>query len=552
MTDFSLDVDDVLAGKKTSEEVVANSLMTPESRGAMDTLAGESTLNKVLSGAGSQFERMGRGAMMLPLQLAAPFSDQARQMLKEQTGKKLEADIVGRPLRKDPAGFAGSMLPGMAVPPAASFLGNAARYGALEFATDPADTLGERGLAALGAGAGAGAGHVLAGGLSKALQTPFGVRADPELSKVVDFARAKKVPIRGGDVTSPTSITRIAENISEHVPQSGEAFRITRQKDALQNLLFGNQKNLIAEGVKDVDNALNQANVSLWQPVYQAAATAPKGTMVRPLKLRASLMDLTNRFPDAINHVHDRVLRQQLETIAQSTPRNLRSLPFDQYRELQQAVGQVLGDAQRGAKSDVIPRAHVGAIRDAYAATKEDINRWGTHGGNMKAFKLYEGANKTFKDELLPWMKNDIVRKIKSGDYEQENEKFLRDILSPSNNTEVNLLLKYLAKTPGGEEAGLAAQLAKQTSRTSRRIHEGDPESVGYLGGVPWTSWLFGALTSPIAGAASTRPAQAMLMAPKETLRGSGPLGLVGRAARSAGALEGEQAEESLTQGLGY
>lgn len=430
----------------------------------------------LMAGAGQRFVDMGKGLEDLWFRareaLASGDKDAMAKIKQEYDAFKASEEerknLDAKYLNRAPGSGAGRLLTDVAVGTAmpvlrgAGMLSTAVKtalpYAGLEAATTEGD-LGDRLTAGLagGAGAAAGAGAVqLAGKGINAVRRKW---EDPVLKELYDWARSKGVDLTVGDL-NPASRFRAMENVGEHAPvlshRSGE---VDKQAGQLYEALFG-QGNKIVQGIKAADKELANRSKQLWEPIYQI----PAKTGVRPVDIAAEMRNLYSKYGDKIfNQIENLPLRGKLYGLATTPQSKLGSISFREYRDLQQALGRVVGDFKEAAINGNLSKEMAGDVSKAYAGMAKDLRRWGQHGGNMKQYDAYVAANETFKRDFLPWEKNLVVRRALRGDYENGGEEaLLRDVLAPINRSKVG--------SAHGTPRSLKAYLA-----------ELDPESKNYV-----------------------------------------------------------------------
>lgn len=386
----------------------------------------------------------------------------------ETNAKSLGKDIEAA--RVTPMGDIGLMtanfIKGMGVP----FLRSAPLVNTgLSAAAEAADVYGGGGgdtdvLTGAGRGAISGAtGSAIANLATKGINAARGKWSDDAEKYLYDFAKSKGVNLRPGDV-GEKGILRTLENT--HVGSIG-AGGVMNQASQLENALFGNG-NQILDGFKRAKSVIDDANKQLWEPVYQAAS---QGTTLSPAAgLRQALNDTLSTYPKLLNRIDNVQLQQKLADVL-----NGGKLSFQDMRELQQAIGPEMAKLKMQSLNGTITRDEANTMSRLYGAVAGDIKRWGNHGNNQTAYKMYEEANDAYKKHILPFYDNDIVNKWQSGKYDGHNELLIRDLISPVNATQQDKLLWYLGKTD--HDAAGNVLMLKKADRAAKILASGEPES---------------------------------------------------------------------------
>lgn len=385
-------------------------------------------------------------------------------------------------VRRSPSGAFGSTLAnvglGVAVPAirAASLpglVGASAVGGALEGAQDygegkpalPGAVRGAAGTAAANVVLSAGAKLVNAG-LKKAGAS--GRWSSPKDEYIYDFAKSKGVDLRPGDVPGHP-VLRGIENV--HAGPVGNA-GLEKQMAQLEQALFADGNKLL-EGFGRADAAIKDASQRLWAPVNELAAQGT--TAVRPLATRNALAEVLDKYPKVLTRIDNVQLQSRLADIASArTEKQLPALTFQEVRELQQAVGPEMAKMERQALNGTITKDEATSLKKLYGSLHTDLQRWGNHGSNQKAYAAYKEANDVYKRDILPWQENDIVRKWKRGDYDDHNEILLRDLTAPVSRTQQNKLLDYLAQTD--HDATGYVEMVRMANRAAKGLVRGTEE----------------------------------------------------------------------------
>lgn len=457
------ELDAILAGKDlpdyaqttpgAAQSVSRQKMLSPAPE-PEDFTRGMSSGELALAGAGGNLYGLGVGAARAGVGLA----DMVPGVDLSDTKKSLdlEAQEVGRTmrdLRRTTPGMLGDLGSNMVVSaavPASRGTGMLSGARNTAAASAPVGFLSAYGEGqpvgnALMVGAATGVGGAVASAgmdaATKAVNALRGEWGDPMKKYVRDFARERGVELRTGDMY-PNSVVRRLENVSDRLGNP----KLPEQTEQLEGALFGKRNEILA-GIERARKVVDEENVKLWSPVYEAAEAAGT-TSVRPVGLYNAMGELLNKYPQAMAKIENQEVRRLLENIASSGGgKNLPPLTFREARELSQAIGPELAAMKIQAANGSMTRGQVEAVSKLYGSIKADLKRWGNAGQNQKAYKLYENANNEFKESLLPFYSNDIVVKAQKGAYDGHAESMLQDLLRPLGKNQREHLMWYLGKT---------------------------------------------------------------------------------------------------------
>jgi len=415
---------------------------------AEEALAAESPGSRALIGAGQQVsnvlagakQKAGMVANLLPfvenkwpqevvaqLKEEAPF--QAALNRDQHAGYGRLGTSVGLGLLGPSRTLAGAALTGGVM-------------GALEPQEDPTwgntiqDVAKGAGLAAAGAG-------VVNGALTSVAKARNAVRgrfANPEYENRFRIFKQYDVPGSVGDITQNPMIMGM-ENVAQYVPISGRKEFLERQAQRLGEVVEGAPERIAgataAQSKEDIGSVLagsikkkyadtKQASRDLYDQVearVQAAGNPP----VTPARMSAEVNQLLTKYPSAFAKLGDDPdTVRALETIASGvkpgqspilgpngkpilTPPNL---TFSELRQLDSDLGAMIRQGrQLTARGDMNNKSFDQLVK-VQKALRDDISDWSKQVGDPEISKGVAQANKFFRENVVPFRKNQLTRKV--------------------------------------------------------------------------------------------------------------------------------------------
>lgn len=415
---------------------------------AEEALAAESPGSRALIGAGQQVSNMlagakqkaGMAANLLPF-VENKWSQEVVAQLKE------EAPFQAA-LNKDPyAGYGrlGANIGVGLLGPSRSLVGAALTggvMGALEPQEDPTwgNTIQD---VAKGAGLAAAGAAVVNGALTsvaKARNAARGRFANPEYENRFRIFKQNDVPGSVGDITQNPMIMGM-ENVAQYVPISGRKEFLERQAQRLGEVVEGAPERIAgataAQSKEDIGSVLagsikkkyadtKQASRDLYDQVearVQAAGNPP----VTPARMSAEVNQLLTKYPSAFAKLGDDPdTVRALETIASGvkpgqspilgpngkpilTPPNL---TFSELRQLDSDLGAMIRQGrQLTARGDMNNKSFDQLVK-VQKALRDDISDWSKQVGDPEISKGVAQANKFFRENVVPFRKNQLTRKV--------------------------------------------------------------------------------------------------------------------------------------------
>lgn len=415
---------------------------------AEEALAAESPGSRALIGAGQQVSNMlagakqkaGMAANLLPF-VENKWPQEVATQLKE------EAPYQAALNRDQYAGYGrlGANVGVGLLGPSRTLAGAALTggvMGALEPQEDPTwgntiqDVAKGAGLAAAGAG-------VVNGALTSVAKARNAVRgrfANPEYENRFRIFKQNDVPGSVGDITQNPMIMGM-ENVAQYVPISGRKEFLERQAQRLGEVVEGAPERIAgataAQSKEDIGSVLagsikkkyadtKQASRDLYDQVearVQAAGNPP----VTPARMSAEVNQLLTKYPSAFAKLGDDPdTVRALETIASGvkpgqspilgpngkpilTPPNL---TFSELRQLDSDLGAMIRQGrQLTARGDMNNKSFDQLVK-VQKALRDDISDWSKQVGDPEISKGVAQANKFFRENVVPFRKNQLTRKV--------------------------------------------------------------------------------------------------------------------------------------------
>lgn len=415
---------------------------------AEETLAAESPGSRALIGAGQQVsnvlagakQKAGMAANLLPF-VENKWPQEVVDQLKEEAPSQAA-------LNRDPyAGYGrlGTSVGLGLLGPSRTLAGAALTggvMGALEPQEDPTwgntiqDVAKGAGLAAAGAG-------VVNGALTSVAKARNAVRgrfANPEYENRFRIFKQNDVPGSVGDITQNPMIMGM-ENVAQYVPISGRKEFLERQAQRLGEVVEGAPERIAgataAQSKEDIGSVLagsikkkyadtKQASRDLYDQVearVQAAGNPP----VTPARMSAEVNQLLTKYPSTFAKLGDDPdTVRALETVASGvkpgqspilgpngkpilTPPNL---TFSELRQLDSDLGAMIRQGrQLTARGDMNNKSFDQLVK-VQKALRDDISDWSKQVGDPEISKGVAQANKFFRENVVPFRKNQLTRKV--------------------------------------------------------------------------------------------------------------------------------------------
>lgn len=415
---------------------------------AEEALAAESPGSRALIGAGQQVSNVLAGAKQKAGMAANLLPFVENKWPQEVVAQLKEEAPFQAALNKDPyAGYGrlGANIGVGLLGPSRSLAGAALTggvMGALEPQEDPTwgNTIQD---VAKGAGLAAAGAAVVNGALTsvaKARNAARGRFANPEYENRFRIFKQNDVPGSVGDITQNPMIMGM-ENVAQYVPISGRKEFLERQAQRLGEVVEGAPERIAgataAQSKEDIGSVLagsikkkyaetKQASRNLYDQVearVQAAGNPP----VTPARMSAEVNQLLTKYPSAFAKLGDDPdTVRALETIASGvkpgqspilgpngkpilTPPNL---TFSELRQLDSDLGAMIRQGrQLTARGDMNNKSFDQLVK-VQKALRDDISDWSKQVGDPEISKGVAQANKFFRENVVPFRKNQLTRKV--------------------------------------------------------------------------------------------------------------------------------------------
>lgn len=350
--------------------------------------------------------------------------------------------------------FAGEVLPSLALPAsrAATLLGragvNAGIGGAYELATTEGSAA-DRGLSGMAGAIGAGVGSAGMEALLKPVKGYLGNWGAKDSAKVMnEKLTGMGLRPRIGDIDKEATLMGMAENLHSHLPTGAGAF--AREKEKLRRLIVPDKvkgTNVVTESINETNKAVNNLSNEIWKPFEDFVTSNPKLPGLRPNGLKSSLTEIIRHDPNFISKIPDQVVRDQLEAIVKTPMNKLKSIPVLEYHELRKSLGGLTPSIK--AISTPVPGSTKMADRNLplrfaklLEGTSDDLNTWGSYKSVGDGKRLFDDANKQWKEKVLPWKESDVVYDLKQ--VTKYGAPDTARILTSPDSDKVDLVRKYL------------------------------------------------------------------------------------------------------------
>jgi hypothetical protein len=328
----------------------------------------------------------------------------------------------------------------------------------------------------LGAGAALG-GYGLASGATRAANAVLG-NWDP--AKAGAMAMRERlaeagIPTRIGDLTGLPGPAKEAgfspawrglENFTQnYIPFSGASGVVEDQANALKNATTSGgdvgdktiaaiqnawqaRENAVDQLYKDLDSTKTVGTVSpdstmrgLKNFVKQYGPSKLASIPDKPVA--AKLLMLAG-YPDKaaaqLSHWSDRAAATYINnTLAQMQ----QGMSFEQFRDLQKSIGQVIGHFSGDIGKPTPPEQ--GAMKGIYARMYGDLNNFGLQNQTNSDFmNKFKQAQNEFKATQNFYDNNPFLRNVVKGNYDTQGIKLLQDFTNPANYQKVSPLASYV------------------------------------------------------------------------------------------------------------
>lgn len=420
----------------------------------------------------------------------------------EITGQVLPALAIPTPQSK--AQLANSLLANSrlkyVIPKAETTLGragwNALIGGGYEGLTSTG-SFGDRATAA-GLGSIGGAGGSIVGDLiTKGWNRLRGVYDQPEAIALAERLRKLGLKPRLGDIMDPGTgtLVRSGENLLAETPIGSS--RMTDDIETLRRMIVPDRiqgTNIVSEAVKQTEKGVQNRADEIWQP-FKEFVTTNQVPGVRPVNLYNGLKQITRFDKGFLNDIKDDVLRKKLEDLLTQNPNKLKAIPADEYVELNSALSGLTPYIK--ARAQPAPGSTALADKQSYKRFAENImdglrkdwDTWKTYKSpNAKQAKeLLDTAQTSWKKEVLPWQRSELVYKLK--DIEQHGSPETARLISGEPDIDLTSLVRDYLKRYGPYDSEVPVEALMAMNRQGQALASGAEK----VSGMDISRGLFGA-----------------------------------------------------------
>lgn len=425
-------------GRALALDELAQSLEPPK---PVDPTTGMSTLQLAGAKAGANVVGLGQGVKQLLLSTPSlleavnPKFKERRLNEKAQLEKEIaDKETLDAPLKANtdvPSNLLSAVVsPETALAVAtggASILPRIAAQAGLG-ALRPGDA-GTRTGNALKAGTGAAIGEGAAKLVGKGVNAVRGNWQDPAKQQLAAAADAAGVRLSAGDLGSGTA--RTVEDLLSKVPFTGRQGALQNQGTQLSTMLQAQAAKLAPNGIKTgayqegheghllADNILDQyatkkaANNVAWKALDIYLNAMPAIPKVKPSNLALQLGPFMNKYGRQITGMTNEDAARKLAAMA-ADPKAAAAggVSFTDLRDMQDALGQLVGQATKQAKTGNVSGDLSGAVQQLYKSAQQDVENWGQSVSNKNAFNLFRAANTDFKTNVLPYRQTPVIKDL--------------------------------------------------------------------------------------------------------------------------------------------
>ena len=412
-------------------------------------LEAEPPVQQALIGAGSRLHRAGQGAKQAAGMVRNLFPGQPSTWPEEVAAQVRENAPIQEAIAKNRNASLGAlgtdvalgmMAPGARVLPAAA--AGFALEGPLTPRAEPSwgDMLQEGGKGALLSAASTGALNTLMSAGAKGKNALAGRFADPNAERRLRIFRQNQVPASLGDITQSPTIMAL-ENAAQHIPLSGRKEFLENQATALGNVVEGAPTKIAgitsAQSKEAVGDTLARSIKRKYAEVKDIArgmydevetrVQALGNPPVTPTKMSSEVQALLSKYPSAFSKIGDDPQTvKTLEMIAtgvqpgKSPLLNANGLPimkapnltFSELRQLDSDLGAMIRQGRQLSARGEYGSKTFDQLVKVQKALREDITDWSKTVGDPKIASGISEANKYFKDTVIPFRKNQVIRKV--------------------------------------------------------------------------------------------------------------------------------------------
>lgn len=430
-----------------------------------------------------------------------------KNQLPQAVSRKMreERELRGA-LSRDPYASKGEMGAGLAIGmlPGTRPL-RAAAFGALEGAATPmenptfSDVALEAGKNAALYGVGTKLGNTLITTGAKGKNAFRGKFRDPVEERRFRIFKENEVPASLGDITQNPTIMRF-ENAARRIPGSGRTAFMENQARRLGEVIeaapekisggvpSGTKEDLGATVYKSIKDKYAQVKANA-KTLYDDVSNRVQAVGAPPVPvtgLAAETNALLSKYPSAFAKLSDDPATvDTLVQIAQGThPTASRilgpngqpimkpaQLSFDDLRQLDSDLGAIIRQGRILSSSGKYNNKTFGQLVKVQQALRKDIEDWATSIGDEGISRGVADANKYFKENVVPFRKNPLVRKVIQDDLQPEQidslTKSMFQLDSPGKATSAKMFM-----TPEGIQAGRYYLLKEAENRAMNEALE--------------------------------------------------------------------------------
>lgn len=302
------------------------------------------------------------------------------------------------------------------------------------------------GKGALWGGAGLAGVNSVASQVARARNMAHNRFANPEWGERYRIFKQEGVPASLGDLTQDHLIQN-AENLASYVPLTGRNQFLGEQSKAMTKAIenaprtvagaTSNQSkeqvgDVIANSIKNKYKSVKDQATALYDDVGNRVIAAGN-PVIQPTRTAAEVNTLLSSYPSTFAKLSDdpKTLAT-LESIAKGTSptksmilgpngqpmMNPPQLTFSDLRELDSGLGAMIRQGRALTTKGELNNKSFDQLVKVQKALRDDVTSWSQAVGDPQIASGVARANKFFRDEVMPFRKNRVTRKvIQDGDY---------------------------------------------------------------------------------------------------------------------------------------
>lgn len=460
-------------------------------------LTEESKFEKLMTGAGLNLKEKGMGIRQLSGLLGNSLLPGEPSSTPQDVGKELK-DLAPyrKSVYKDPwakAGYLGADLATAILGPnrlkfwtggTPSVGGGALTGGALSSLTpeeepDIREVPVKFGKGALWGGGGVGTLNFLANQAGRAKNMALGKFEDPDVANRYRIFRESRVPASLGDLTQNPIIQGL-ENVSQSVPLTGRHGFLEHQSNKLNQFLEQAPTDITGGVPSATREAIGEALVDSIKRKYRILRGEAKtkyddvSNLVRsvgnppitPTETALKVNSLLSKYPTVFAKLSDdprtvKTLQEiaqgvgpQASVILGANGKPLMKPPqltFDELRELDKGLGSLIRQGRSLTARGELNNQSFDQLVSVQKALRKDVSDWSVQVGNPDIARGVSEANKFFRDQVMPFRQNRLIRKvIQDGEYNPDD--VAKSLFSANQPYKTDQAIQFL--TPDGIQTG--------------------------------------------------------------------------------------------------